>query len=152
MSREIKTYPQDWIDGDQAGGSPLTPEEKSLAGHLTILGKADFPEAGFVGRTASDLAGIAREPEDKHTWNPHSLWNGMRSAWQLGAGLIGVALLIGVLVFSMRLLPHSAGSPGPAQPGLTTPLFTPLPDLLCPDLNFQTPSKSRNFVKQTALF
>jgi hypothetical protein len=132
MSREPETYFQDWIDGDRGEGPPLTAEEKSLAGQLAALGKADFPDADFVAQAANVLADMAKDvdfPGKALSRNHQGLWRGMRGAWQWGAGLIGIALLVGVLVFSMNLIPRNAGAPAPAQPGLASPASTSWPDL-----------------------
>lgn len=132
MDRKPETYFQDWIDGDRGEGPPLTAEEKSLAGQLAALGKADFPDADFVAQAASELADMAKDidsPGRALSRHHLGLWRGMRGAWQWGAGLIGIALLVGALVFSMNLLPRSAGAPGPAQPAFTSLVPTPQPDL-----------------------
>jgi LysM repeat protein len=132
MGRERETYSQDWIDGDQGGGSPLTADEKLLAGQLAALGKTDFPDAGFVAQAASELADMAMDVgfSGKALSRDHrSLWRGMRGVWQWGAGLVGIAFLLAVLVFSMNLIPRNAGAPAPAQPGLAGPVSTSQPGL-----------------------
>jgi LysM repeat protein len=132
MGRKPETYFQDWIDGDRGEGPPLTAEEKSLAGQLAALGKDDFPDAGFIAQAANDLADMAKAidfPVKALSRHRPGLRRGMRGAWQWGAGLVGIALLVGVLVFSMNLLPRSAGAPGPAQPAFTSPVPTPQPGL-----------------------
>jgi LysM repeat protein len=141
MGREWETYSQDWIDGDQGGGSPLTADEKLLAGQLAALGKADFPEAGFVAQAASELADMAKDIDfqGKALSRDHRrLWRGMRSAWQWGAGLAGIALLLAVLVFSVNLIPRNAGAPAPAQPSLVSPASTSQPGL--PTATFTPPT------------
>jgi LysM repeat protein len=132
MGRKPETYFQDWIDGDRGEGPYLTAEERSLAGQLAALGKADFPDADFVAQAANVLADMAKDVDfpGKALSRTHlGLWRGMRGAWQWGAGLIGIALLVGVLIFSMNLIPRNAGAPAPAQPGLASPASTSRTDL-----------------------
>ncbi len=60
----------------------------------------------------------------KHTMNRQNLWSGFQQVWRWGIGLAGIAILVGVLYFGMRLIPKNTRAPGAAQPSLTNPILS----------------------------
>jgi len=130
MEHKQSTYARDWLDNDFIEESLLKPEEKDLAGRIMALGAADRPDDEFTARLIHRL--LAQETASKKLVRKplkdrRSFQNGVKLAGRWALGLFGIVLLVGFLVFSIRLLPQKAGAPAPVQPSLAGPVFTPLP-------------------------
>ena len=98
---------------------------------LDDLLRAIQPEASFASRLRAELLAKAENMPGKAS-SPGGVR--LQRAWQWGLGLAGLALLVGVLVFSIGLLPEASLSPAgtpsvqaisPAPGESPTPVHTP---------------------------
>lgn len=110
MDARRNTYAKDWMEPGADRGALPTAEERALAGRLQMLGKADNPSPDFTARLAADLDRMAAGVETQGRI-PIKGQRSLRIAYQWGLGLFGLVMLVGIVVFSMKLLPEQV-TPG----------------------------------------